>query len=204
MAVVVAAPFILDSDPPIDDSGMKNVRMEIPKETETSTAINTADAQKKPEKAEVNVSDTTMGSRGSTAQANLAREAQTKAPPAPEKKAREESAPKKTEAVSEKKTEPARKPAAEAARKPQPKSAGITPPTGKGWYVQVLATGNEEAAERTVRKRALLGLPAYKTKEGGNLWKVRAGLYGTRNEAEGAIGTIVLNGVAQKPYVSRQ
>ncbi len=204
MAVVVAAPFILDSDPPIDDSGMKNVRMEIPKETETSTAINTADAQKKPEKAEVNVSDTTMGSRGSTAQANLAREAQTKAPPAPEKKAREESAPKKTEAVSEKKTEPARKPAAEAARKPQPKSAGITPPTGKGWYVQVLATGNEEAAERTVRKMALLGLPAYKTKEGGNLWKVRAGLYGTRNEAEGAIGTIVLNGVAQKPYVSRQ
>lgn len=51
---------------------------------------------------------------------------------------------------------------------------------------------------------ALLGLPAYKTKEGGNLWKVRAGLYGTRNEAESAIGTIVLNGVAQKPYVSRQ
>lgn len=204
MAVVVAAPFILDSDPPIDDSGMKNVRMEIPKETETSTAINTADAQKKPEKAEVNVSDTTMGSRGSTAQANLAREAQTKAPSAPEKKAREESAPKKTEAVSEKKPEPAKKPAAEPARKPQPRSAGITPPTGKGWYVQVLATGNEEAAERTVRKMALLGLPAYKTKEGGNLWKVRAGLYGTRNEAEGAIGTIVLNGVAQKPYVSRQ
>lgn len=195
MAVVVAAPFILDSDPPIDDSGMKNVRMEIPKETETSTAINTADAQKKPEKAEVNVSDTTMGSRGSTAQANLAREAQMKAPPAPEKKA---------EGVSEKKPEAAKKPAPEVVKKPQPKSAGITPPTGKGWYVQVLATGNEEAAERTVRKMALLGLPAYKTKEGGNLWKVRAGLYGTRKEAEGAIGTIVLNGVAQKPYVSKQ
>lgn len=195
MAVVVAAPFILDSDPPIDDSGMKNVRMEIPKETETSTAINTADAQKKPKKAEVNVSDTTMGSRGSTAQANLAREAQMKAPPAPEKKA---------EGVSEKKPEAAKKPAPEVVKKPQPKSAGITPPTGKGWYVQVLATGNEEAAERTVRKMALLGLPAYKTKEGGNLWKVRAGLYGTRKEAEGAIGTIVLNGVAQKPYVSKQ
>lgn len=204
MAVVVAAPFILDSDPPIDDSGMKNVRMEIPKETETSTAINTADAQKKPEKAEVNVSDTTMGSRGSTAQANLAREAQMKAPPAPEKKAAEASAPKKAEGASEKKPEAAKKPAPEVVKKPQPKSAGITPPTGKGWYVQVLATGNEEAAERTVRKMALLGLPAYKTKEGGNLWKVRAGLYGTRKEAEGAIGTIVLNGVAQKPYVSKQ
>ncbi|MEI3012990.1 MAG: SPOR domain-containing protein [Sutterella seckii] len=204
MAVVVAAPFILDSDPPIDDSGMKNVRMEIPKETETSTAINTADAQKKPEKAEVNVSDTTMGSRGSTAQANLAREAQTKAAPPSAKKTPEASAPKKADAAPEKKAEPAKKPAPEAARKTQPKSAGITPPSGKGWYVQVLATGNEEAAERTVRKMALLGLPAYKTKEGGNLWKVRAGLYGTRNEAESAIGTIVLNGVAQKPYVSRQ
>ena len=127
-----------------------------------------------------------------------------KAPPAPEKKAAEASASKKTEGASEKKPEAARKPAPEAVKKPQPKSAGITPPTGKGWYVQVLATGNEEAAERTVRKMALLGLPAYKTKEGGNLWKVRAGLYGTRKEAEGAIGTIVLNGVAQKPYVSKQ
>lgn len=196
MAVVVAAPFILDSDPPIDDSGMKNVRMEIPKESETSTAVNTGETEKKPERAEVNVADTSMGSRGSTAQANLAREAGVKTSAAAEKKPAEK--------APEKKAEPAKKSAPEAAKKSPQKSAGITPPTGKGWYVQVLATGNEEAAERTVRKMALLGLPAYKTKEGGSLWKVRAGLYGTRKEAEGAIGTIVLNGVAQKPYVSRQ
>ena len=141
MAVVVAAPFILDSDPPIDDSGMKNVRMEIPKETETSTAINTADAQKKPEKAEVNVSDTTMGSRGSTAQANLAREAQTKAAPPSAKKTPEASAPKKADAAPEKKAEPAKKPAPEAARKTQPKSAGITPPQGRAGTYRSLPPG---------------------------------------------------------------
>ena len=54
-----------------------------------------------------------------------------------------------------------------------------------------------------MKKLALLGLPAYRTNEGGNLWKVRVGLYGDKNEAEGARGTIVLNGVAQKPYLGQ-
>ena len=82
--------------------------------------------------------------------------------------------------------------------------SGIAPPTGKGWYVQVVATSNEAAAERTVKKLALLGLPAYRTNEGGALWKVRVGLYAEKSEAEGVRGTIMLNGIAQKPYLAKK
>ena len=70
--------------------------------------------------------------------------------------------------------------------------------------IALLALSNEAAAERIVRRLAVLGLPAYKTKTDGALWKVRVGLYGTRDEAEGAKGTIILNGVAQKPYVANK
>lgn len=202
MAVVVAAPFILDSRPPIDDAKLSQVRMDIPKESETSTAINAAvePPSQRAQSGDVDVTNMTLGRDESTAKANLAREAQssmkaqakTEAKPQPKPAAKTEAKPlTKTEAK------------AEAKRAPQ-KSAGITPPTGKGWYVQVTALSNEAAAERIVRRLAVLGLPAYKTKTDGALWKVRVGLYGTRDEAEGAKGTIILNGVAQKPYVANK
>lgn len=210
MAVVVAAPFILDSRPPIDDAKLSQVRMDIPKESETSTAINAAvePPSQRAQSGDVDVTNMTLGRDESTAKANLAREAQssmkaqakTEAKPQPKPAAKADAKPQgKTEAKTEAKAEPK----AEVKRASQ-KTAGITPPTGKGWYVQVTALSNEAAAERIVKRLAVLGLPAYKTKTDGALWKVRVGLYGSRDEAEGAKGTIILNGVAHKPYVANK
>ena len=185
MAAVVAAPFVIDNEPPIDTAG------------------------------DVDVSDTSMGRAESTAKANLEREAKGAAEAAP-KQSGKTAAPAqaaKSEKAEKTPAKPAEKTAAKPdpkaqkpAQKPQPaaKSAGIAPPTGKGWYVQVVATSNEAAAERTVKKLALLGLPAYRTNEGGALWKVRVGLYAEKSEAEGVRGTIMLNGIAQKPYLAKK
>ena len=206
MAAVVAAPFVIDNEPPIDTSKLDSISTDIPKESETTTALNVPPVPRKDlaHAGDFDVSDTSLGRKQSTAKANLAREAEStrEAVEAPVKTV--------TAGKAEKVEKPAVKPAAESSdvKKADPpkkplKSAGITPPTGKGWFVQVVATSNEEAAERVVKKLALLGLPAYRTNEGGNLWKVRVGLYGDKNEAEGARGTIVLNGVAQKPYLGQ-
>ena len=78
---------------------------------------------------------------------------------------------------------------------------------GQGFYVQVMATSSELEAERTVKKLALLGLPAYRAavdRKATTLWRVRVGLYKTKKEAEGVVGTIVLNGIASKPIVGLQ
>ena len=170
MAAVVAAPFVIDNEPPIDTSKLESTDINIPKESETSTTLNVPPAAHgdRAQAGDVDVSDTSMGRAESTAKADSK----------------------------------AQKPA----QKPQPaaKSAGIAPPTGKGWYVQVVATSNEAAAERTVKKLAHLGLPAYRTNEGGALWKVRVGLYAEKSEAEGVRGTIMLNGIAQKPYLAKK
>ena len=87
------------------------------------------------------------------------------------------------------------------------RSVGITPPTGKGYYVQIVATSSELEAEKYVKRLALLGLPAYRVpveRPGATLWRVRVGLFKDAREAEGAKGTIVLNGVAQKPMIGQQ
>lgn len=183
MAAVVAAPFVIDNEPPIDTSKLESTDINIPKESETSTTLNVPPAAHgdRAQAGDVDVSDTSMGRAESTAKANLEREAKGAAEAAPKQ-------PGKTAAPAQ----------------PAAKSAGIAPPTGKGWYVQVVATSNEAAAERTVKKLAHLGLPAYRTNEGGALWKVRVGLYAEKSEAEGVRGTIMLNGIAQKPYLAKK
>ena len=217
MAAVVAAPFVIDNEPPIDTSKLESTDISIPKESETSTTLNVPPAAHgdRAQAGDVDVSDTSMGRAESTAKANLEREAKGAAEAAP-KQPGKTAAPAqaaKSEKVEKTPAKPAEKTAAKPdskaqkpAQKPQPaaKSAGIAPPTGKGWYVQVVATSNEAAAERTVKKLAHLGLPAYRTNEGGALWKVRVGLYAEKSEAEGVRGTIMLNGIAQKPYLAKK
>lgn len=217
MAAVVAAPFVIDNEPPIDTSKLESADISIPKESETSTTLNVPPAAHgdRAQAGDVDVSDTSMGRAESTAKANLEREAKGAAEAAP-KQTGKTAAPAqaaKSEKVEKTPAKPAEKTAAKPdskaqkpAQKPQPaaKSAGIAPPTGMGWYVQVVATSNEAAAERTVKKLALLGLPAYRTNEGGALWKVRVGLYAEKSEAEGVRGTIMLNGIAQKPYLAKK
>ena len=184
MAAVVAAPFVIDNEPPIDTSKLESTDINIPKESETSTTLNVPPAAHAAEAAPKQ-----SGKTAAPAQAAKSEKAE-KTPAKPAEKTAAKPDPK------------AQKPA----QKPQPaaKSAGIAPPTGKGWYVQVVATSNEAAAERTVKKLALLGLPAYRTNEGGALWKVRVGLYAEKSEAEGVRGTIMLNGIAQKPYLAKK
>ena len=87
------------------------------------------------------------------------------------------------------------------------KTAGITPPAGEGWYVQVMATSSERQAEAAVKKIVDLGLPAYRVpveKGAATLWRVRVGLYKTKKDAEGVVGNLVLNGIGSKPYVAKQ
>lgn len=183
MAVVVAAPFVLDNE---EDFAKSPLSTEIPEVSETQTKLDipTVPAESEPKAPDVQKSD----------------EASAAAKPA-EKKA---AAPKPSEGkpTEMKPTSKSERPAA----KSEP-SVGIEPPTGTGWYVQVMATSSEREAERAVKRLSLLGLPAYRMPvetRATTLWRVRAGLFKTKKEAEGVVGTIVLNGIASKPLVSRQ
>ncbi len=205
MGLAVCASLFFRTGFEIDESQFTSERMDVPRESETSTAINTSPVERKPVSGDVDVSNTTLGKTNSTAKANLAREASSKDAPAGKSAAGK---PVQTAQAAQSAPARAQKEAKDSkdGRLAAPvKSAGVPPPTGSGWYVQVLATSNEAGAEKAVRRMAMLGLPAYRVREEGDkLWKVRAGLFGTRNEADNARGTIILNGVAQKPYVRKQ
>lgn len=191
MAVVVAAPFVLDSESSYDELPMQTEIPPVPTES-----------------APLDVPDVVP----STAPAETA----PVAPPAkveakPEAPAKPAAKPEKPEAKPDAKA-PAQgakddaKAEAEAEKKPV-RSVGITPPTGKGYYVQIVATSSELEAEKYVKRLALLGLPAYRVpveRPGATLWRVRVGLFKDAREAEGAKGTIVLNGIAPKPMVGQQ
>lgn len=216
-ALVVAAPFIMDDPvnreappistevPPVPPASGEAVTTELP--------LNAPAAPKAEGDTMVTTSDLGKGGE-SVAKANLAQEArdssQVKSP--------------KTEAAPAAKPDPkpadAKKPDAKAAdaKKEAPKAdakpavkptktAGITPPAGEGWYVQVMATSSERQAEAAVKKIVDLGLPAYRVpveKGAATLWRVRVGLYKTKKDAEGVVGNLVLNGIGSKPYVAKQ
>ena len=58
-----------------------------------------------------------------------------------------------------------------------------------------------------MKQLASQGLPAYKTpvqKQGATLWRVRVGLYKTRDEARGVQGTIALGGFTGKTDIGAQ
>ena len=85
MAAVVAAPFVIDNEPPIDTSKLESTDINIPKESETSTTLNVPPAAHgdRAQAGDVDVSDTSMGRAESTAKANLEREAKGAAEAAP-------------------------------------------------------------------------------------------------------------------------
>ena len=85
MAAVVAAPFVIDNEPPIDTSKLESTDINIPKESETSTTLNMPPAAHgdRAQAGDVDVSDTSMGRAESTAKANLEREAKGAAEAAP-------------------------------------------------------------------------------------------------------------------------
>ena len=90
-------------------------------------------------------------------------------------------------------TQQAKKPAAEEAA---PSAAA---PSEKGYFVQVLAIGNEAKADAAVKRMRDHGLPAYKMKvQGRNLWRVRVGVFKSREQANSAIGKLALIGYTDK------
>ncbi len=213
LAVVVAAPFVLDNETAFETASIDTT---IPSVTE-----NTAELEVPPVPAD-SAQEAMDAEEAEEAAAAMAGAAEAKGAAAGKAEASGDKAEQKTAQKTDQKA--AQKPEAKsgqasaaragekasqetAERKPAAPSVGIAPPEGKGFYVQVMATSSELEAERTVKKLALLGLPAYRMpveRKATTLWRVRVGLYKTRKEAEGVVGTIVLNGIVSKPLVGAQ
>ncbi len=212
LAVVVAAHFVLDSEGDFDSS---SISTDIPAVSETSTTLDVPPAE---------FADSVVGAETFAGDAKLDMPKDV-ANAVQDQKVEEKSAVKPSEETAEKPADKKdAKPAVKVDVKSDEKTAqktgqkqtktakkvdtvGIAPPEGKGFYVQVIATSSELEAERTVKKLALMGLPAYRVPvqtRAATLWRVRVGLYKTRKEADGVMGTIVLNGIASKPMVGSQ
>lgn len=195
MAVGVAAPFVLDSESSYDELPMQT---EIPPVPTESAPLDVPDVVPSTAPAETPVETAPV-----TPPAKVEAKPEAPAKPAAKPETPESKPDAKAPAQGAKDDAKAE---AEAEKKPV-RSVGITPPTGKGYYVQIVATSSELEAEKYVKRLALLGLPAYRVpveRPGATLWRVRVGLFKDAREAEGAKGTIVLNGIAPKPMVGQQ
>lgn len=211
VAAVVAAPFILDSGEDISTEGIDPT---IPSISETTTTLEVPPVPPAAQTSgDHDVAESSIPSEGQTAQANLAQDAaMTPQKKAPAEKPAAQSAQKpapKAEAVQPAAKAAADKKAAQARTEESEadKSVGIPVPEGSGFYVQVMATSSAREAERIVKRLTVLGLPAYRQpveRKAATLWRVRAGLFKTKKEAEGVVGTIVLNGIAAKPIIGQQ
>ncbi len=218
MAVVVAAPFVLDSEKSFKDVPFDTA---IPDVSDNSTTLKIPPVPSaRKESGDLDVADSTISEEGATAKANLALDAnapvkaaasaekpaakaQEKAAAAPQQKPAAEAKKPEAKAEAASKTEKVQK----EEQAPAVKSVGIAPPTGSGYYIQVMATSSEREAEKAVKRLTLLGLPAYRValeRKAATLWRVRIGLYKTSKEAEGVVGTLVLNGFTAKPFISKQ
>lgn len=206
MAAVIIAPLFLDSEkaideakvsttiPPVTDAQRVEVPLEKPAETTTTVgAPTTSDpAPVLTGSAAVN-SDTgalplaTPPATSTTQPATNVAPAPTPAPSAPEKVKEE---PKKVADT------PKPEKVAKTPEKPEKTEATAT---GKGFYVQVVAVSGESRANAVLKKLHDNGLPAYKMKvDGKNIWRIRVGLFKTRQEAQSAIGKLVLLGYHDK------
>lgn len=210
VAVVAAAPFILDSGEDISTDGIDPT---IPSIAETTTALEVPPVPPaRVTTGDHDVAQSSIPSAGQTSQANLAQDALLAPDSAAAKKEAEDAAAAaekaKAQAAAKKAEERAKAAAQKSAdEKAAQKTAGIPVPQGSGYYVQVMATSSAREAERVVKNLAALGLPAYRQaveRKAATLWRVRVGLYKTKKEADGVVGTIVLNGVAAEPIVGKQ
>ena len=214
LAVVVAAPFVLDNESSFETASIDTT---IPSVSDNSTTLEVPPVPV--DDALESKLEALEGAGAATEETGTEANAQadSKVPAKAEVKSAEKGADNTSAKPSSDKTQKAAQADQKAdktdktektAQKPQTApSVGITPPEGKGFYVQVMATSSELEAERTVKKLALLGLPAYRMpveRKATTLWRVRVGLYKTRKEAEGVVGTIVLNGIVSKPLVGAQ
>lgn len=216
LAVVVAAPFILDSESSFETAAIDTTIPSVSDNTATlevppvpPDAVDVPDPIEASDSAAASAPSVPTGAAEGAAAgaAKTAAQDKPKADGAQKPDGKAAKPDSKTEAKSNAQPQKAEGKTEEKVKKPAAPSVGIAPPTGKGFYVQVMATSSELEAERTVKKLALLGLPAYRAavdRKATTLWRVRVGLYKTKKEAEGVVGTIVLNGIASKPIVGSQ
>ena len=211
MAAVIIAPLFLDSEEALEEP---KVSTEVPAVTEAqrvevpmeATAPKTADAQsadQKDDNQEATKPAATPQAGGAVARVNVSPDMVSDQNTQPDATARVQAAVSAQKAKVERaaaeerqkaqQTQQAKKPAAEEAA---PSAAA---PSEKGYFVQVLAIGNEAKADAAVKRMRDHGLPAYKMKvQGRNLWRVRVGVFKSREQANSAIGKLALIGYTDK------
>lgn len=122
---------------------------------------------------------------------------ETKNPVAPKEKVR-----------STKPTTPEAKPVvAKPTRKKESKVEKNVVPKGSGFYVQLLATRSELAAQKMVKDLKAKSLPAYcrsAVSNGKTIWRVRVGLFKTKEEADTVVANLLLDGFNGKPMIAQQ
>jgi cell division septation protein DedD len=201
IAVIVVAPFVLDREnaadeaqvstaiPPVPDKARTTLAPPAPEEkaAETADAKAAADAEAARKAEEAKAAE----------QARAEEEAKAAAAAKAEQERAEQAARQKAADQAKAKQEAAKKEAAK-------KQAAAAAPSGKGWYVQVMATRSERTASQLVAKLKGQGFPAYSVSGKDSIIRVRVGLYKSKNAAQGAQGTLALNGYTGKLIVGAQ
>lgn len=183
MAVIVAAPFILDNEADVTESELETGIPPVAQKEAFATLDDSLAA--KSSSGDLNVTENATAPAASTAKAHLASEAQS--------------------APAVKKAAPAVKKAAPAVtEKPAPAPAV----SGHGYYVQLAAVGRKAGAQALVDKLKKQGFPAYmdsiQTRSGNTLWCVRIGLFKTQKQANSQKAALALNGYTGRYLVKEQ
>ncbi len=212
MAAVIIAPLVLDSEKALEQP---KVSTDIPPVTEAKRVevpIEVPPVPSRAELAQAEESTSPNTNAGAVARVDTQVPPPSAAPAAPAAAAASApAAPNVKAAVSDRKAR-AEKAAAEEAKqsakndkKDRNESLSAGAPTAKGYYVQVLAFGSEAKANAAVKRMREHGLPAYTQKvQGRNLWRVRVGVFKSRNEAQSAIGRLALIGYTEKMTPEQQ
>lgn len=208
IAVIVVAPFVLDREnaadeaqvstaiPPVPDKASTTLAPPVPEKKAESAAQSEADAKAAAEEAR------RAEEAKAAEQARAAEEAKAAAAAKAEQARAEQAARQKAaEQAKAKQQEAARK---EAAKKQEARKEAAAAPSGRGWYVQVMATRSERTASQLVAKLKGQGFPAYSVSGKDRIIRVRVGLYKDKAAAQGAQGTLALNGYTGKLIVGAQ
>lgn len=196
IAVIVVAPFVLDRENAADEAQVSTAIPPVPDKARTTLAP-PAPEQKA---AETAAADAEAARKAEEAKAAEQARAEEEAKAAAAAKAEQERA---EQAARQKAAEQA-KAKQEAAKKEAAKKQAAAAPSGKGWYVQVMATRSERTASQLVAKLKGQGFPAYSVSGKDSIIRVRVGLYKSKNAAQGAQGTLALNGYTGKLIVGAQ
>ncbi len=207
MAAVVVAPLFLDSEKALEEPKVSTTVPPVTEAQRVEVPIEAPTVPTKREVAQAEESANPATDTGAVARVDTAVTPQSAAQAARTEAANVEAAMTAQKAKAEKAAEEARAAAAAKAKaekaaqeaKAKAESAAPAAPTGKGFFVQVGAFGSEAKANEVVKRIRASDLPAYTMKvKGRNLWRVRVGVFKSREQAVSAIGRLALMGYHQK------